>query len=81
MEKITYQGKQYPIRWGKHNTSGMVIFGTESLNKAIFDNETGKYKDDEAKAVDGKIYAFVDDNVLETYTDEKFNQYINTYYD
>lgn len=78
---LEYQGKSYLIREGNHKAGGNVVFGSRSLNDALFDAETNDYKDRQAQGIDESIYAFVDDKVLETYSDGNFNKYINEYYD
>ena len=80
MEKILYNGKNYPIREGNHKVAGLVTFGTLSLAKALFDDD-GNCRGKEGQVIDEGLYGFVADDVIATCTDKEFDAYINMNFD
>ena len=77
--QIEYRGGKYPIREAKNSFGETVTFSSNSLLRVIFPN--GEYYSRIAKRLDERIYAYVPDEVIETYSDEEFQKYIDENYD
>ena len=78
---IIYQDKEYPIRKATHKTGGNVVFGSESLNRELINPETGDSQNKIAEKVDSVFYGYVDDEIIKTYTQDEFEEYINKHFD
>lgn len=63
LESINYKGVNYivvTIPNVFYDSDEPLILGSESLNKALYDNNNG-YQDKEAIWIDESIYAYMDD--------------------
>jgi len=60
-EYFEYNGVRYPVRFA-HFWDMNVYVATNSLNDALFDEETGLPKNREAEAIDAQIFYFVKDD-------------------
>lgn len=79
--KVIFGNGVYHTREAYHNATGcLVTFGTESLNNALM-TEDGEYISKAAQVLDERIYAYVEDDVLTSYSDKEFEEYVNKYYD
>ena len=79
--KVIFGKVVYPTREAYHHAMGYpVTFGTESLNDALM-TEDGSYVSKAAQVLDERIYAYVEDDVLTSYSDKEFEEYVNKYYD
>ncbi len=74
---MEYKGIDYAARKAYHKVHGdNVLIGSYSLEDALL-NPEGGFVDDEARCVDEKIFAYVEDEVLMNLTDEEFENYVN----
>ena len=79
--KVIFNDVCYPTRVANHAGANYpVTFGTESLNNALM-TEDGEYVSKAAQVLDERIYAYVEDDVLTSYSDKEFEEYVNKYYD
>lgn len=79
--KVIFGNVVYHTREAYHHAMGyIVIFGTKSLNDALM-TEDGEYVSKAAQVLDERIYAYVEDDVLTSYSDKEFEEYVNKYYD
>ena len=79
IDHIEYRGVKYPVREAKNALGETVTFSSSSLSKAVFPN--GEYYSKVAQHLDEKIYSYGPDEVIETYSDEEFQKYIDENYD
>lgn len=67
--QITLQNQQYAIREIELPKFGKVLISTVALNDSLM-NDTGGYVSDEARAIDEKIFHFVEQEELELPDDD-----------
>ncbi len=66
---IPFQNKEYTIREVELPKFGKVFVSTVALNDSLM-NDAGGYVSDEAKAIDEKIFHFVEQEELELPDDD-----------
>ena len=79
---VKYKGKEYVCAWIPDVLSKMystICIGCHSLNEALYDDEVG-YPDDEARIIDERIYAFIDDEFFNL-SYESFIEKVKRYLD
>lgn len=75
MEKIEFNGNEYPMREVYHRKSKMkVLVASHRLEPLLF-NDNG-YTSKRAKSIDENIYGFVMDDAF-ALSDKEFENYIN----
>lgn len=65
---IEFQGKEYPVRCIPVHVNGEgwnVLVSTESLERALFENDGVHFVSEEAIEVDEDIYFYVPDDIID----------------
>ena len=76
---IKVNGKEYLTRTANHHEGGEVTFGSTELENALFKND--EYAFDGASTIDNMFYGYVSSELIQSMTDNEFEDFINMVFD